>query len=195
MFRRRPTYWERRSRYAAAGARRLVLCPRISPQYAVHHVYLRSVAVDNAWLFPSSSSTSGHTETLAKPWRRVIHSAGLTGRNITRHTLRHTAITHLVQAGVDLPTVPRVSGHKTLQMVWQYSHQNQQHVQNALSKLDSRIYVKAPDQTTTATNLHEYTGITQPTTNGARGARQVTEKLGGPGWTRTSDQRIMSPLL
>ena len=80
-------------------------------------------------------------------------------------------------------------------MVLQYSHQNQQHVQNTLSKLDSRIYVKAPDQTTTATNPHEYTGITQPTTNGARGARQVAEKIGGPGWTRTSDQRIMSPLL
>ncbi|WP_202944828.1 tyrosine-type recombinase/integrase [Nitrosospira multiformis] len=30
-----------------------------------------------------------------------------------RHTLRHTAITHLVQAGVDLPTVKRISGHKT----------------------------------------------------------------------------------
>ncbi len=33
-------------------------------------------------------------------------------KQVVRHTLRHTAITHLVQAGVDLPTVKRISGHK-----------------------------------------------------------------------------------
>ena len=52
------------------------------------------------------------------------------------HTLRHTAITHLVQAGVDLPTVKRISGHKTLKMVKQYSHQNGTHIQTAMDKLD-----------------------------------------------------------
>ncbi|MBF0627385.1 MAG: tyrosine-type recombinase/integrase [Magnetococcales bacterium] len=36
----------------------------------------------------------------------------------------HTAITHLAQAGIDLPTVKRISGHKTLAMVERYSHQN-----------------------------------------------------------------------
>ena len=111
--------------------------------------YLQSLTPGKAWLFPSSSARSGHTSTLVKPWRRIISSAGLTGRNLTRHTLRHTAITHLVQAAVDLPTVQKVSGHKSFQMVCQYSHQNQEHVQQALSKLDSRIVVKTPDQAKT----------------------------------------------
>jgi site-specific recombinase XerD len=73
-----------------------------------------------------------------KPYRRVVAAAGLDPKVVVRHTLRHTAITHLVQAGVDLPTVKRISGHKTLQMVERYSHQNGDHIQAAMDKLDQR---------------------------------------------------------
>ena len=54
----------------------------------------------------------------------------------------------LVQAGVDLPTVKRAhSGHKTLQMVERYSHQNGAHIQTAMDKLEQRYNLK--------NNLHE----------------------------------------
>jgi hypothetical protein len=43
-----------------------------------------------------------------------------------------------VQAGIDLPTVKRISGHKTLQMVERYSHQNGEHIQAAMDKLERR---------------------------------------------------------
>ena len=52
--------------------------------------------------------------------------------------MRHTAITHLVQAGVDLPTVKHISGHKTLAMVERYAHQSGTHIAEALEKLDAR---------------------------------------------------------
>lgn len=55
-----------------------------------------------------------------------------------------TAMTHLVQAGVDLPTVKRISGHKTLSMVGRYSHQNGAHIQGAMDKLSQRYIPKAP---------------------------------------------------
>ena len=45
----------------------------------------------------------------------------------------------LVQAGVDLPTVKRISGHKTLAMVERYSHQNGAHIQAAMDKLQARL--------------------------------------------------------
>jgi site-specific recombinase XerD len=58
---------------------------------------------------------------------------------VCRHTLRHTAITHLVQAGVDLPTVQRFSGHKSIHMVFRYSHQSKDHLHGALDKMDARL--------------------------------------------------------
>jgi integrase len=45
----------------------------------------------------------------------------------------------LKQYGVDLPTVQRISGHKTLSMVVRYSHQNGEHIQAAMQKLQGRV--------------------------------------------------------
>jgi integrase len=91
------------------------------------------------WLFPSPASRAGHVHTIRKAFRRSVAAAGLEPDQITPHTLRHTAITHLVQAGVDLPTVQRISGHKTLTMVARYAHQNSAHIQAAMMKLQDRI--------------------------------------------------------
>ncbi len=74
-----------------------------------------------------------------KAFRRVVIAAGLDPNQVVRHTLRHTAITHLVQAGVDLPTVKRISGHKTLAMVERYAHANGEHIQAAMDRLQVRM--------------------------------------------------------
>jgi site-specific recombinase XerD len=87
---------------------------------------------------PSPAAKEGHTTTVRKPFRRVVAAAGLNPDQIVRHTLRHTAITHLVQAGVDLPTIKRISGHKTLAMVERYAHANGEHIAAAMDKLDER---------------------------------------------------------
>ncbi|PTQ78217.1 phage integrase family protein [Nitrosospira multiformis] len=75
---------------------------------------------------------------IRKPFRRVVSAAGTDPDEVVRHTLRHTAITHLVQAGVDLPTVKRISEHKTLIMVERYAHQNGEHIKTAMDKLEDR---------------------------------------------------------
>jgi integrase len=90
------------------------------------------------WLFPSPAALAGHTINLDKPFRRVVTNAGLDPKQVVRHTLRHTAITHLVQAGIDLPTVKRISGHKNLSMVERYSHQNGAHIERAMDRLSKR---------------------------------------------------------
>jgi integrase len=92
------------------------------------------------WLFPARTKTAktGHATSIESAFRRVVTAAGLDASQVLRHTLRHTAITHLVQAGVDLPTVQRISGHKTLTMVVRYAHQNGTHIQEAMDKLEAR---------------------------------------------------------
>ncbi|OEU77539.1 MAG: integrase [Desulfuromonadales bacterium C00003107] len=93
------------------------------------------------WLFPSERSKSGHAVDIRKAFRRVVSAAGLNPDEVVRHTLRHTAITHLIQAGVDLPTVKRISGHKTLVMIERYAHQNGAHIQEAMDKLENRLQI------------------------------------------------------
>jgi site-specific recombinase XerD len=48
-----------------------------------------------------------------RPFEDAVIRAGLDPVLITPHVMRHTAITKLVKAGVDLPTIQRISGHKT----------------------------------------------------------------------------------
>lgn len=100
--------------------------------------YLPELPEDTPWLFPSRRSRSGHTQNLEKSWARMCQDAGLNPRIVTRHMLRHTTITHLVQSGVDLPTVQKISGHKSFAMVLRYAHQNAQHIGDALNKLSRR---------------------------------------------------------
>lgn len=121
--------------HAKAGAREQPM-----PKYLADYLsgYLKSANSDQIWLFPSSQSKTGHVMNIEKQFRRVIVAAGLNPKEVVRHTLRHTAITHLVQAGVDLPTVQRISGHKTLQMVVRYSHQNGEHIRSAMDALEER---------------------------------------------------------
>ena len=91
--------------------------------------YISGLAPGSDWLFSSPGAKSGHVMDVRKAFRRVVEAADLDPDKIVRHTLRHTAITHLVQAGVDLPTVKRISGHKTLIMVERYAHQNGAHIE------------------------------------------------------------------
>lgn len=49
--------------------------------------------------------------------------------------MRHTAITQPIKAGVDIPTIMKVSGHKTVAMVLRYTHVDAVHVDSAAEKL------------------------------------------------------------
>lgn len=103
--------------------------------------YVAALQPGTPWLFPSPAAKSGHTVDIRKPFIKAVLAAGLDPRSVVRHTLRHTAITHLVQAGIDLPTVKRISGHKTLAMVERYAHQNGQHIQAAMEKFEQRMRI------------------------------------------------------
>ena len=54
--------------------------------------------------------------------------------NCTFHSLRHTFASHLVMAGVDLPTVKELMGHKDIKMILRYTHLSSDHKHDAVSK-------------------------------------------------------------
>ena len=55
------------------------------------------------------------------------------------HDLRHTFASHLIMAGVDITTVSRLLGHKSLKMTLRYSHLAPAHMRKAVDILDNTI--------------------------------------------------------
>jgi integrase len=123
---------------AKAGAREQPITGRLA---TFLKGYMDIAKPRQEWLFPSPIFPKKFYVNIKEPFQRVVKKVGLDPKQITPHTLRHTAITHLVQAGVDLPTVKRISGHKTLLMVERYCHQNGEHIQAAMDKFEKRIRV------------------------------------------------------
>ncbi len=79
-------------------------------------------------------------KTLKRSFRTALRRAGI--RNAVFHTLRHTFASHLVMSGVDITTVSKLLGHKSLQMTLRYSHLAPNHIKNAVNILDSTINQK-----------------------------------------------------
>ena len=92
------------------------------------------------WIFPSRHRDSkyGHWSTMRERFAAAVGRAGLTAE-VTPHNLRHTAITNLVKAGVDLPTIQKISGHKTLAMVLRYTHVHDNHIDAGIAVLGRSI--------------------------------------------------------
>jgi integrase len=67
-------------------------------------------------------------------FERAVHKAGIV--DFTFHDLRHTFASRLVMAGVDLPTVQALLGHKTIAMTLRYTHLSSDHKQRAVGKLE-----------------------------------------------------------
>ncbi len=96
---------------------------------------------------------------------------------------------HLVQAGVGLPMVQKISR----QMAAPYSQQNQEHVQFALKRLDDRykLFEEKAEE-----SEHDYIQITpNEKTETQMEKRKPTSRGNGPSRIRTYNQAIMSRLL
>ena len=89
------------------------------------------------WVFPSTRTATGHVEDMRVPFRRAVCGAGLDPSLVTPHTLRHTAITELAEAGAEPRTIQAFSGHKSQAMVWRYTHARDQRIDEVLERFDS----------------------------------------------------------
>jgi integrase len=65
---------------------------------------------------------------------RAVCKAGID--DLTFHDLRHCFASRLVMAGVDLPTVQALMGHKNITMTMRYTHLSADHKQRAVAMLE-----------------------------------------------------------
>ena len=88
------------------------------------------------WLFPGKRPDQPLTaEAVGAILRRVKVRAGLK-RRFSTHTLRHTFATELLEAGVDLFSIQKILGHRSLSTTALYTHVRRSHLQEACQSLD-----------------------------------------------------------
>jgi integrase len=91
----------------------------------------------NGYVFAAKRGKRPYRQDMRVPFARAVIRAGLDPKKVTPHVMRHTAITRLVQAGTDIPTIQRISGHKTVSMVLHYTHVHGSHIDTALEALNA----------------------------------------------------------
>jgi len=99
---------------------------------------LQKLPIIDQYVFPSSTSASGHMEGLRKPWSLLYAKAKLHGRWRV-HDLRHAFASMMVNSGSSLPVIGKVLGHATPSTTARYAHleKNPAHqaVENAATKI------------------------------------------------------------
>lgn len=95
----------------------------------------------NGWIFPAvrKNCKTPHRPDMRQPFARIVTRAGLDTKRCTPHIMRHTAISALVMAKTDIPTIQKISGHKTASQVLHYVHLFGDHVHDALGTLNITI--------------------------------------------------------
>lgn len=71
------------------------------------------------WLLPNPATKAPYTD-LKHPFDTARKLAGLP--DVTPHSLRHSAASFMVNAGIDLFAVGKVLGHKNIASTQRYSH-------------------------------------------------------------------------
>jgi Phage integrase family len=141
------------------------------------------------------------TQVSTKAWYAALERVGIS--EFRWHDLRLTWASCHVQQGTSLFALQELGGWESREMVRRYAHlnadhlahQNQQHVQGALAKLDGRIVVGSSTPSAGAQDQRDLHRTTQRKRTCARKGSQVLDKNGRPCRDRTYDQRIKSPLL
>ena len=90
--------------------------------------------VRSPWVFPSKDPMKPQNPQsfVNNVYAVNLRQAGITGVNW--HSLRHTAASRRVMAGVDLVSVKEILGHRDIATTMRYSHLSLSHLRNAVNK-------------------------------------------------------------
>ena len=84
-------------------------------------------------VFPSGTKNEIDPHNLERAFRAAREKAGLL--DVRFHDLRHTAGSRMAQAGVDIYTISKILGHKTLTMTMRYAHHNVESLRHGVDAL------------------------------------------------------------
>ncbi len=96
-------------------------------------------------LFPgrAGAGTTLTRAAISKALKKALTRAGISGRRITPHSMRHAFATHLLEQGTDLRTVQVLLGHASMTSTTIYVHVSTARLQSVKSPLE-RLQVPTP---------------------------------------------------
>ena len=100
-----------------------------------NHSKLRRLDTD--LLFPSRIDPKRSID-FRVPFEKALDKAGI--EDFTWHDLRHSCASYLAMNGAPMRTIAEILGHKTLAMVHRYSHLSPDHLKEAVSGMNQKIF-------------------------------------------------------
>jgi integrase/recombinase XerD len=122
--------------------RDVMLSPKLLAEL---RAYWRKRRPPGPQLFPGRSGpgTTLTRAAISRALQKALVKAGLGGRRITVHTMRHAFATHLLEQGTDLRTVQVLLGHASMASTTIYVHVSTARLHRVHSPLE-RLQVPAP---------------------------------------------------
>lgn len=87
----------------------------------------------SGFVFASETGTKMDAHNLHRAFRTAREKVGF--EDVRFHDLRHTAGSRMAQSGVDIYTIAKILGHKTLTMTMRYSHHNVESLRHGVDAL------------------------------------------------------------
>ena len=117
---------------SSAACRSLPMTPRVRAVLQNH--WLAAGRPETGYVWPGETSTGYiHDETVRRAHVKNLKSAGL--RHFVLHSIRHTFLTRLGEAGCDVWTLARIAGHNSIKVSSRYVHPSEDAMQAAMLRL------------------------------------------------------------
>ena len=120
-------------RHHVKAKKTTVLIPLTTRAAAIIH--RQGASTESDYVFTQSDGRPYALDQVGVAVIRAARRAGLT--DVSLHTLRHTFISRLVQAGRPLPEVAAVAGHRDIKMTLRYAHLAPDHLRDGIAALEA----------------------------------------------------------
>jgi integrase len=102
----------------------------------------RKAALKSAWVFPGDSSDAAILGTSLDHQHDDVRKALKLPADFVIHSLRHTMLTRLGEAGADAFTIMRIAGHSSVTVSQRYVHPTPEGMERAFERLEDLNAVK-----------------------------------------------------
>jgi integrase len=96
----------------------------------------RMLATESTWVFPGEGNGSFVATSFDHQHKKLRTNLGLP-KDFVLHSLRHTMLTRLGEAGVDAFTIMRIAGHSSITVSQRYVHPSSEAMEGAFERLEA----------------------------------------------------------